>query len=105
MAENNDYKTINVLGDVYYTTYTKKYEARQKWEKADPKKVFSFIPGTILEIAVKAGDSVNEGDVLYVFEAMKMSNTVNSPLTGKIKSVNISVGENIPKGTLVIEFE
>ncbi|MCG8699184.1 MAG: acetyl-CoA carboxylase biotin carboxyl carrier protein subunit [Bacteroidales bacterium] len=98
-------KPLTIDGDVYYTRYTKKYENRKTWEKHDPKKIISFIPGTIKEVLIKEGDKVSEGDKLIVFEAMKMSNTIFSPMDGTIKQVCINVDDIVPKDSLLIEFE
>lgn len=98
-------KQLNIMGDIYYTTFTKKYEKRQPWKKPDKKAVISFIPGTIRQILIKEGDTVSENQVILVLEAMKMMNTIYAPFAGKIKSIQIKVGDRIPKGQLMVEFE
>jgi len=100
-----DLKKLTVQGDTYLTTYNKKYENRKKWIKPNKNEVISVIPGTIREVLVKEGDMVNPGDKLLVLEAMKMMNTIYAPVQGKIKSLRVSVGDCIPKGTLMIEIE
>ena len=67
--------------------------------------MISFIPGTIRQVLVKEGDTVNTDQKVLVLEAMKMMNTIYSPLTGKIKSLKVVIGDCIPKGTLMIEIE
>ena len=98
-------KELTIRGDTYWTTFTKKFLNRKKWEKADPKKVNSFIPGTVREVFVKAGDEVKMYDKLLVLEAMKMMNTIYAHVDGKIKTVAVSAGDKLPKGVLMIEFE
>lgn len=100
-----DLKKLTVQGDTYHTTYTKKYENRKKWIKPDKKEVISVIPGTIREVLVKEGDKVTTSDKLLVLEAMKMMNTIYAPVNGIVKSMRVSVGDCIPKGTLMIEIE
>jgi biotin carboxyl carrier protein len=63
------------------------------------------MPGLILDIHVKAGDSVKEDDALLILEAMKMENVIVSPRDGIIKSVSVTKGAAIDKGQLLIEFE
>lgn len=63
------------------------------------------MPGLILEINIKAGDEVKEGDNLLILEAMKMENVLTSPREGVIKSVNVNKGETVDKNSLLIEFE
>ena len=75
------------------------------FSKATKKKVISFIPGTVKQIMVKPGDKVNADDKLLVLDAMKMLNTIHSPLAGIIKSVLVKEGDRLPKGTVMVEFE
>jgi pyruvate carboxylase len=103
--KTEDLKKLTVQGDTYHTTYNKKYESRKKWIKPNKNRVISVIPGTIREVLVKEGDVVNTSDKLLVLEAMKMMNTIHAPVEGKIKSLHVSVGDCIPKGTLMIEIE
>jgi biotin carboxyl carrier protein len=103
--EAPEFKELVIQGDTYLTLFTKKYLGRQNWIKPDPKKVISFIPGTIRKVLVKQGDSVKAEEKLLILEAMKMMNTIYSPLSGKIKSVLVKEGDRLPKGTVMIEFE
>jgi biotin carboxyl carrier protein len=104
-VELSELKELNIQGTSYYTKYTRKYETRKKWTKSDEKKLISFIPGTIKEIFVKEGDYIKTSEKLIVMEAMKMMNTLYSPIDGKIKSILINIGDRIPKGKVIIEFE
>ncbi|MBC3847917.1 acetyl-CoA carboxylase biotin carboxyl carrier protein subunit [Winogradskyella echinorum] len=63
------------------------------------------MPGLILEINIKVGDEVKEGDNLLILEAMKMENVLTSPREGVIKSVKVNQGETVDKNSLLIEFE
>ena len=103
--KKEDLKKLTVQGDTYHTTYNKKYENRKIWIKPNKNEVISVIPGTIREVLVKEGDKVKASDKLLVLEAMKMMNTIYAPVKGKIKSLHVSVGDCIPKGTLMIEIE
>lgn len=63
------------------------------------------MPGLILEVTVKEGDEVREGDFLLVLEAMKMENTLTAPRDGIIKSVSVEKGQTVDKNQLLIEME
>jgi biotin carboxyl carrier protein len=102
--EKVKYQTLDIQGDKYKTLLTKKYENRKKWEKPNEKNIYSFIPGTVTEIFIKPGQIMKKGDKLVMFEAMKMLNSIEMPVNGKIKNINVSVGDRIPKGTLMIEI-
>lgn len=56
------------------------------------------IAGTILSVNVSEGQSVKEGDVLMVLEAMKMENEICAPCSGKITSVATSKGATVASG-------
>jgi len=47
------------------------------------------MPGTILEIMVKAGDAVKENDEIMILEAMKMENPISAPADGTIKEIKV----------------
>lgn len=63
------------------------------------------MPGLILEISVKVGQTVKENDPLLILEAMKMENSFLSPREGVIKSIAVEKGHAVDKGQLLIEFE
>ena len=53
-------------------------------------KVSAPMPGTILDIKVKEGDSVKKGQPVMVLEAMKMENDIVAPCDGKITSIVVN---------------
>jgi len=63
------------------------------------------MPGLILEVNVKEGDQVKEGDYLLVLEAMKMENALTAPRDAVIKSISIEKGQTVEKNQLLIEME
>jgi biotin carboxyl carrier protein len=99
------YTVFNTEDGEYRTTLTKKYMARKAYLPPDPKKVYAFIPGTIIKIHVKEKEKVKKGDPLLVFQAMKMNNILMAPINGVIKKINVKVGETVPKTQILIEFK
>ena len=77
------------------------YEAVASGEGA----VRSPLPGKIIDLRVKAGDTVSRGQPLLVLEAMKMEHTLAAPADGTVKSVRYAVGEQVPEGAELVEFE
>jgi glutaconyl-CoA/methylmalonyl-CoA decarboxylase subunit gamma len=63
------------------------------------------MPGSVLDVKVKVGDNVNEGDALLILEAMKMENEVSSPASGVVKSINVAVGASVNTGDVMMIIE
>ena len=64
-------------------------------------KVTCPMPGNILAVNVNVGDSVKEGQVLMVLEAMKMENEIMSPVDGRIASVQVAKGASVETGAVL----
>lgn len=62
------------------------------------------MPGKVVEIKVKEGQDVAEGDVICVLEAMKMQNDLKSPITGKVVKVHVNDGTNVESSTVLLEI-
>ena len=56
------------------------------------------MPGNILKVNVSVGQTVNEGDVLVVLEAMKMENEIVAPRDGSVAQVVVSKGAVVDTG-------
>ena len=56
------------------------------------------MPGKILAVKAKEGDSVKAGDVILVLEAMKMENDSVAPQDGVVASINVKVGDSVESG-------
>lgn len=92
---------IHESGRKYKTLYTKKFLERKKWEAPNPNEVRSVIPGSVTEITVKAGDKVKKGEKLMIYEAMKMKNIIAAPFEAVVESVEVKVGDKLPKGVVL----
>lgn len=103
--ETPEFVDFAITARKYKTLLTKKYLNRKPWSEANPFEVQSSIPGTIIEIFVKEGEIVKEGDPLLILEAMKMMNRIEMPFTARIKKINIAIGDRIPKDSIMIELE
>jgi biotin carboxyl carrier protein len=68
---------------------------------AGGKEITAPMPGTILKVNVKVGDTVKSGDVLMILEAMKMENEIMAPADGVVASVNVSAGASVEGGAVL----
>lgn len=68
-------------------------------------KVTCPMPGNILAVNVNVGDTVKEGQILMILEAMKMENEIMAPCDGKITSVGVTKGATVESGTLLCTIE
>ncbi|WP_111309341.1 biotin/lipoyl-containing protein [Confluentibacter sediminis] len=68
-------------------------------------KITAPIPGVILSLKVKVGDTIKENDLLLVLEAMKMENSIVSEKSGVVTAVNVAVGQQVLQGEVMIELE
>ncbi len=60
------------------------------------------MPGNILAVNVGVGQSVKEGDILVILEAMKMENEILAPSDGVVKQVIVSKGNNVNTDDVLI---
>ncbi|KAJ3048000.1 hypothetical protein HK097_010974 [Rhizophlyctis rosea] len=66
--------------------------------------VLAPMPGSVVSVSVKEGDTVAEGSELAVVEAMKMQNVLRAPRVGKIKKVHVQPGSSVAGDEIMIEF-
>jgi biotin carboxyl carrier protein len=71
----------------------------------NPKHIKSFLPGTIVEVKTAVGNAVKKGDVLIIFDAMKMHNRIISTADGTVKSVNVKQNDKVPKDFIMVELD
>jgi biotin carboxyl carrier protein len=62
------------------------------------------LPGTVVEIFVKAGEQIESGQVILVIEAMKMKNSIRATRAGKISEVLVSAGETVAHKQALVKF-
>ena len=62
------------------------------------------LPGTVVEIFVKAGEQIESGQVILVIEAMKMKNSIRATRAGKISEVLVRAGETVAHKQALVKF-
>jgi len=73
--------------------------------KSNKTRIVAPIPGVVLSIDVKVGDTLKIGDRMLVLEAMKMENNIVCEKAGTIISINIAAGQQVLQDELMIELE
>ena len=68
-------------------------------------KVACPLPGTVLSINVKEGDTVTAGQTVAVLEAMKMENNIDAERGGVVKQVLVSAGATVMEGDVLLVIE
>jgi len=81
------------------------HERRTGRRKSKSGNVSTPIPGKVVEVEVVVGQSVREGDVVLVLEAMKMQNEVAAPISGTVTEINCVAGENVEANVPLVIIE
>jgi methylmalonyl-CoA carboxyltransferase small subunit len=65
----------------------------------------SPISGIVARITARPGQQIQVGDGILVLEAMKMETDITAPVAGKVKKINVNVGDSVQGGQVLAEFE
>ena len=95
-------KKATVNGKLYDIEIKDGIEAAHTSESGEGTPVKAALPGTVLKVLVSNGDTISEGDVIAVIEAMKMETEIKSPVGGTVKSVEIEAGDKVKTGDLLV---
>jgi len=63
------------------------------------------LPGVVMSIPVKVGDTVSASDTVLVLEAMKMENAIHAGRDGKVASIAVNPGDSVLEGNVLITLE
>lgn len=99
---------FNVNGEPWYMSVSDLSDegARTVREKAKkPGQVGSPMPGVVVDLKVKAGDVIEEGETVATLSAMKMETSIPANASGKISRVLVNVGDKVEGDDLILEIE
>jgi len=71
----------------------------------DANNVVAPLPGVVLDILVEKGQTVAEGEVVAVLEAMKMENEITSPRAGRIADIRVRKGDSVNMDDILAVLE
>jgi biotin carboxyl carrier protein len=63
------------------------------------------MPGLVIEVLVKAGETVEKDTPVVILEAMKMENVIKSPSKGTVKSISAVKGSAVEKNEVLLNFD
>ncbi|TXL23625.1 hypothetical protein BMR03_01335 [Methylococcaceae bacterium HT2] len=70
-----------------------------------PCDISTSMPGNVVDVLVKPGDTVTIGDPLFVIEAMKMETEIKAQIVGKVLAVHIQKSDRVTPGEALIQIE
>ena len=102
--------SIRVNGNKYVLVLKDKYDellhdlGLDSMEGAGIKELKAPMPGLVLDVRVKEGQTINKGDGIVVLEAMKMENVLKSPAELTVKKIHIKKGMTVDKNQILVSF-
>jgi glutaconyl-CoA/methylmalonyl-CoA decarboxylase subunit gamma len=103
-AERKVSKTPTLTRTPVYASSTERPKTTASPTENKGKTVKAPLPGVILEIRVREGDTVKAGEVLLIMEAMKMENNIVAPTDGRVASLKVGKGDNVLEGDPLVEI-
>jgi biotin carboxyl carrier protein len=88
------------------TSFSVEAEVSHSGKGSDSKgSITAPMPGKIISIKVKAGDTVAQNQIVAVLEAMKMENEIQSDVAGTVQSVSVKAGETVEGGQVLLVIQ
>jgi len=100
VSNKGDYFLVNLVDELQ-----KMRMSRSKSSIIGRQVITAQMPGVILKVYVKPGESVKAGDPLCVLVAMKMENEIRSPIDGKVKEVYVKDSDKVAVGDKMLVVE
>ncbi len=102
--------SVMINGNTYNFTVETEIASKRKAKLAKTTgvkiaKVNAPLPGEIVAVLMSEGQEVHKGEPVMILEAMKMQNEITSPVSGKVKSLQVKAEETVMKDQLLFEIE
>ena len=112
--------SVTVNGETYVVDMEKEKEPEQVKPVATPtvqpaassnsrvyndKVVKAPLPGVIIDVKVKVGDTIEAGDTVVILEAMKMNNNLTAECSGTVVAVNVQPGNSVMEDDVLVEIQ
>ena len=79
--------------------------ARPAFSDAGRRVIESPLGGAVVEVKCKPGETVTQGQIVLVIEAMKMKTNIAAPAAGRVARVAVAAGDNVTEGQVLVELE
>ncbi len=76
---------------------------KRRAEQVDAGALIAPMPGMVVNVLVKEGQQVNQGEALVVLESMKMQMQLRSPFSGQVSKVSVASRTHVEKGALLVQ--
>jgi pyruvate carboxylase subunit B len=63
------------------------------------------MPGTVVKIKAKKGDTVKAGDTVLIIEAMKMENEIHTPIDGVVEQIFVGEGDMVNPDEVLVRIK
>jgi 3-methylcrotonyl-CoA carboxylase alpha subunit len=101
IVRSDDQWWIHFQGHIYVTNM---YEPGSKDTSLSEGSLSAPMPGTILDVLVKSGQRVRQGQTLLIMEAMKMEHRIKAPKAGEVTIVHFQKGDRVDMGQNLVEI-
>lgn len=106
LRKHGDNKVDVLINGMFHTLciVDEKRKTSSSTSMVSAKEVKAVMPGRVLKIGVKEGQTVSAGDPMLVLEAMKMENEVKAAVSGVIEKIFVQAGSTVETGTLLVRI-
>ena len=101
VVRSDDKWWIHFQGRIYVTNM---HEPGSKNSSLSEGSLSAPMPGTILDVLVKSGQRVRQGQTLLVMEAMKIEHRIQAPKAGEVIAVHFETGDRVDMGANLVEI-
>jgi len=111
IAKNDDGHQVRIVGDLFHVSVederTRKVKELVKAGSGNQgeKKIKAPIPGLVVKIQSKVGDTIKEGDALLILEAMKMENIIKAPYDCEVIEIAVNESDAVTQNQTLIKIK
>jgi biotin carboxyl carrier protein len=108
LAQDGNVKTVMIRGIPYFigdADILDNYAKGKKSSQAIPQDITPPMPSVVVRILVSPDHRVKKGEGVIVVSSMKMETTLTAPSDGRVRSVNVAVGDKVMPGQILVDID